>query len=235
MNNRLALASALLCALLLEPLLGVADESESIVATNIAGSVSVQSTSGTQRDIVSTQVLHSGDIVSTGSDSLAVVRLADVGRVLLGPATTATTFSRGADLSLQVAAGTVCVHSEKPVVNISTGSLSVMASTPAIFDLEQNSGDSKIAIYQGAVFVKSSSGSTKILRAGTAATTSSDGVAHSIPLASLSQDFAALNCPESAVPAPVLPAARGAEPQAQPAPSSPLSTPSSGGGGAGGG
>src|ERR1700736_2359407 len=116
-----------------------------IVATNLSGSVFVQSPSGTQRDLVSTQVLHSGDVVTTGDNSLAVIMLADVGKVTLGPTTSVTTFTKGTDLSLELGAGMLCVQTDKPGVSVNAGSMTLAAiDRSTAFNLEQNTGDTKL-------------------------------------------------------------------------------------------
>ncbi|MDQ6766702.1 MAG: FecR domain-containing protein [Candidatus Eremiobacteraeota bacterium] len=191
--------------LLAPPALGGAFEPAVMVATNIAGDVSVQSASGARRVLVTTQVLHSGDVLTTADNSLAVVRLADVGKVTLGPATTAATFSNGTDLSLQLSAGTLCVQSERPLVSINAGSVTVAATVrSSIFNLEQNNGDTKMAVYRGTVSAATPDHATT-LRAGAAAASAPGVDVHSIPLASIHEDFAALNCPDASVVNSVLP------------------------------
>jgi len=168
-----------------------------IVATNLSGSVFVQSPSGSQRDLVSTQVLHSGDVVTTGDDSLAVIMLADVGKVTLGPTTTVTTFTKGMDLSMELGAGTLCVQTDKPGVSVNAGSITLDAvDRSTAFNLEQNTGDTKLAVYKGTVRAVTPDDSPIILRAGAAAASSSGVAVHEIPLASIAVDFAALNCPD---------------------------------------
>jgi len=168
-----------------------------IVATNLSGSVFVQSPSGSQRDLVSTQVLHSGDVVTTGDDSLAVIMLADVGKVTLGPTTTVTTFTKGTDLSIELGAGTLCVQTDKTGVSVNAGSITLDAvDRSTAFNLEQNTGDTKLAVYKGTVRAVTPDDSPIILHAGAAAASSSGVAVHEIPLASIAVDFAALNCPE---------------------------------------
>ena len=168
-----------------------------IVATNLSGSVFVQSPSGSQRDLISTQVLHSGDVVTTGDDSLAVIVLADVGKVTLGPTTTVTTFTKGTDLSMELGAGTLCVQTDKPGVSVNAGSITLAAvDRSTAFNLEQNTGDTKLAVYKGTVRAVTPDDSPITLHAGAAAASSSGVAVHEIPLASIAVDFAALNCPE---------------------------------------
>ena len=168
-----------------------------IVATNLSGSAFVQSPSGSQRDLVSTQVLHSGDIVTTGDDSLAVIMLADVGKVTLGPTTSVTTFTKGTDLSMELGAGMLCVQTDKPGVSVNAGSMTLAAiDRSTAFNLEQNTGDTKLAVYKGTVRATTADDSPLTLHAGAAAASSSGVAVHEIPLASIAVDFAALNCPE---------------------------------------
>jgi hypothetical protein len=198
MSNKLfAVAAVLAAAVVLSGAHRAPPDPPVIVATNLSGSVSVQSPSGSQRDLVTTQVLHSGDVVTTGDNSLAIIQLADVGKVTLGPTTTATTFTKGTDLSVEVAAGLVCVQADKPGVSVNAGSVLVASTDKStIFDLEQNSGDTRFAVYRGAVNATTPDNSPSTLRAGAAAASSPGGTVHQIPLASIEVDFAPLNCPE---------------------------------------
>lgn len=169
-----------------------------IMATNLSGSVSVQSPGGTQRDLVTTQILHSGDVVVTGDDSLATIMLADVGRVTLGPTTTVTAFTKGTDLSVALDAGMLCVQTDKPGVSVSAGSVTLAAvDKTTAFNLEQNTGDTKLAVYKGSVRATTPDDSPLTLRAGAAAASSSGVAVHQIPLASIAVDFAALDCPQA--------------------------------------
>jgi hypothetical protein len=168
-----------------------------IMATNLSGSVSVQSPGGTQRDLVSTQILHSGDVVVTGDDSLAMIMLADVGTVTLGPTTTVTAFTQGTDLSMALGAGMLCVQTDKPGVSVSAGSVTLAAvDRSTAFNLEQNSGDTKLAVYKGSVRAATPDDNPIMLRAGAAAASSSGVAVHQIPLASIAVDFTALDCPQ---------------------------------------
>lgn len=227
MSNKIAQCIAAFAALLmLVPALGIGAEPKVMVATNTSGRVTVQSANGVRRNIVSTQVLHSGDSLSTADNSLATVQLADVGKVKLGPTTTATTYSRSGELDVHLASGSMCVQSEQPAVSIYAGGVSLAAANPStIFDLEQNTGDTKVAVYQGSVTATTPGNPPKQLPAGTAAAAAPGGTVHSISLASINVDFAGLDCPAPAV----AEAALALGPAAPPAASG-----SSSGGGVGG-
>jgi len=186
--------------LLLIPTLSISAEQKVMVATNASGRVMLQSTNGTRRSVVSTQVLHSGDSLTTAENSLATVQLADVGKVKLGPTTTATTYSRSGELDVHIAQGSACVQSEQPAVAIYAGGVSLSAASPStIFDLEQNTGDTKVAVYQGSVTATTPGATPKQLPAGTAAAAAPGGTVHPISLASINVDFASLDCPAPAV------------------------------------
>jgi len=200
MSKRLVVVAALLVAVMVSgPAAGNPKQVEPpvIVATNLSGSAFVQSPGGSQRDLVSTQVLHSGDVVTTGDDSLAIIVPADVGRVTLGPTTTVTTYTKGTDLSMELGAGTLCVQTDKPTVSVNAGSVTLAAvDKSTTFDLEQNTGDTKLAVYKGTVRATAPDDSPLTLGAGTAAASSSGVSVHQIPPSSIAVDFAALNCPD---------------------------------------
>ncbi|MBV8670300.1 MAG: hypothetical protein JO098_00930, partial [Candidatus Eremiobacteraeota bacterium] len=63
------------------------------VVTNVSGTVVVRSANGVSRDVISTRIMHPGDTLVTGVDSLALVSLADTGSVRLGPGSTASAAS----------------------------------------------------------------------------------------------------------------------------------------------
>ncbi len=201
--------------LLLVPTLGIATEQKVMVATNTSGRVTVQSPNGVKRSIVSTQVLHSGDSLTTADNSLATVQLADVGKVKLGPITTATTYVRSSELDVHIASGSACVQSEQPAVAIYAGGVSLAAAAPStIFDLEQNTGDTKVAVYEGSVTATTPGSTPKQLAAGTAAAAAPGGAVHPISLASINVDFAALDCPAHAIAQAALAMAPGEQPAA---------------------
>ncbi|HEV2037274.1 MAG TPA: hypothetical protein VGQ96_01610, partial [Candidatus Eremiobacteraceae bacterium] len=95
--------------------------------------------------------------------------------------------------------------------SISAGSVKVAATAKSsIFNLEQNNGDTKMAVYRGTVSAATPDHTTT-LRAGAAAASAPGTEVRSIPLASIQEDFAALNCPDASVVNSVLP-----QPTAQP-------------------
>jgi len=186
--------------LLLIPALSISAEQKVMVATNTSGRVTLQGANGVRRSVVSTQVLHSGDSLTTAENSLATVQLADVGKVKLGPTTTATTYSRSGELDVQITQGSACVQSEQPAVAVYAGGVGLAAASPStIFDLEQNTGDTKVAVYQGSVTATTPGTAPKQLPAGTAAAAAPGGTVHPISLASINVDFASLDCPAPAV------------------------------------
>lgn len=168
------------------------------VVTNIAGAVSLQGAGGMRRDVISSQIVHSGDVLVTGLNSLAILGLADVGRVRLGPATTATASLSAAGLALSLHSGLVCVQADAPGTRIDAGQLSFASSRKAtIFNLLRNTAGTTVAVYQGQV--KASGGDTvRTFDAGSAAHISGTHLA-SIQLANAHPQFAALRCPDSSV------------------------------------
>ena len=95
-------ALAAICIIcVLAPSLTVAQTSTAPIATNISGAVVVRSSTGGRHDLVTFQVLHPGDVIVTSLNSLAMVSLADVARVLLGPTTMARTYASECSISSQ--------------------------------------------------------------------------------------------------------------------------------------
>lgn len=170
------------------------------VATKLSGSVTVQTSDGAQHEVITSKLLHSGDIVSTGPDSLAVVDLADVGRVLIGPASAARTQTLASGLSVQITSGLLCLESKTPTVSVNAGALKVEATDAStIFDLVRTDNATKIAVYRGTVGLIMNGTSAGMLRAGEAAISSHDGAPTQATLTSVNADFAALHCPDEAV------------------------------------
>lgn len=168
------------------------------VVTNITGNVAVLSGTGARRDVLSSQILHSGDVLITGMNSLAIIRLVDVGRVRLGPATTATALRDAGGLLVRLHVGALCVQSDDAAVTIDAGALRLKSdSKAAIFNLVRTAAATDIAVYQGRVRTVLG-GTTATFDAGIAGRFSS-GRASRIPLASVRREFSALRCPDNAV------------------------------------
>ncbi|HEV2038044.1 MAG TPA: hypothetical protein VGQ96_05490 [Candidatus Eremiobacteraceae bacterium] len=100
----------LLCAVALLPGIAVATQPIPPVATKISGSVSVLTPDGARHEVIASKILHSGDVVSTGPNSLAQVELADVGRVIVGPSSATSARTTGTSLSLQISSGLLCLQ-----------------------------------------------------------------------------------------------------------------------------
>lgn len=217
--------AAWLCLLLvLYPTIGAAAATTAVpVVTNIAGAVALRSPGGSSRDIFSSQLVHSGDLLMTGVDSLAVVNLADVGRVRLGPGTTATTASSGTNLTFAIAAGSMCAEAEHPAITIQSGALTVSAASDGtIFDLSKDASGTKLAVFQGQVTTQLNGKAATTLKTGQAVATTHDGTPAPVPLESIATTFAVLHCPDDSIVAQAM------------APPGPTPAPSSGGSGGGG-
>ncbi|MDQ6781566.1 MAG: hypothetical protein M3Z37_10500, partial [Candidatus Eremiobacteraeota bacterium] len=120
--------------------------------TNITGAVALLSSTGARRDVLSSQILHSGDVLITGMNSLAIIGLADVGRVRLGPATTATALSDDGGLLVRLHVGALCVQSDASAVKIDAGALHLKSDGKAtLFNLVRSATTTDIAVYQGRV------------------------------------------------------------------------------------
>lgn len=175
------------------------------VATNIAGSVAVQTANGSE-EVSSTRILRSGEAVITGVDSSAIVSLADVARVMLGSGTTLTTFSDGTTLSLQLVSGELCVQSSRPRVTVVAGSLSLLPTDPStIYDLSYAQNRTELLVYRGSVATKVNGASPTIVKAGTAAAILNSGAPRPADVSTVNADFNALHCPDPSIVAQVIP------------------------------
>jgi phage baseplate assembly protein gpV len=188
------------------PLVAIAQNSYP-VATNLQGSVAIVGLDGVTRNVASTRLVHSGETVLTGVDSMAAVDLADVGRVLLGPATKATTYSDGSMLSFQLATGALCVQSQQTNVSVDAGPLTVKPATSnTVFDLGRMESRTELAVYQGSVSetVNGVQAPAPVAK-GSAQVVSSQG-SQPADMRAVSADFSNLGCPEASI-------IRGALPQ----------------------
>ncbi len=184
----------------------VAAETAFPVATNIAGSVAVQTANGSTEEVSSTRILRSGEAVITGVDSSAIVSLADVARVLLGSGTTLTTFSDGTTLSLQLVSGEVCVQSSRPKVSVVAGSLSLLPTDPStIYDLSYAQNRTELLVYRGGVATKVNGAGPTMVKAGTAAAILNSGAPRPADVSAVNADFSALHCPDPSIVAQVIP------------------------------
>ncbi len=175
------------------------------VATNIAGSVAVQTANGSE-EVSSTRILRSGEAVITGVDSSAIVSLADVARVMLGSGTTLTTFSDGTTLSLQLVSGELCVQSSRPTVTVVAGSLSLLPTNPStIYDLSYAQNRTELLVYRGSVATKVNGANPTTVKAGTAAAILNSGAPRPADVSTVNADFSALHCPDPSIVAQVLP------------------------------
>ena len=194
------------------------------VVTNISGAVSVRGRDGVSRDVLSSRIIHSGDTLITGVDSLALVNLADVGSVRIGPASTAMASVSASSLFVNISSGSACAQALSRGVTIAAGLLTFAADDQtAIFSLIRDSNTTTIAVYQGSLTArlgKSSSSKPITFNAGEAAISSGNGALQHVALDSVQPSFAALKCPDDDVIARIMPT---------PAPSG-----GHGGGGAGG-
>src|ERR1700680_2092804 len=97
------------------------------VVTNVSGAVVVRSAGGTSRDVLNSRIVHAGDTLVTGVNSLAVLSLADVGTIRLGPGSTARALATASSLSLGLDAGSMCAQAQTRAITIHGGSLAVAA------------------------------------------------------------------------------------------------------------
>jgi FecR protein len=195
------LAGIALAALVAQsgPLIATAQNSYP-VATNLQGSVAIVGLDGTTHNVTSTRLVHSGETVLTGVDSMAIVDLADVGRVLLGPATKATTYSDGTKLAFQLATGALCVQSQQTNASVDAGPLTVKPVTSnTVFDIGRTQSRTELAVYQGSVS-ETANGvqATALLAKGSAQVLSGQGP-QPADMRAVSADFSNLGCPEASI------------------------------------
>jgi len=192
------------------------------VVTNVSGTVVVRSSNGVSRDVISTRIMHPGDTLVTGVDSLALVSLADTGSVRLGPGSTATAASTASTLSLDLSSGSVCAQAISTGVSVQSGGLSLAAAdSTSIFSLIRDANNTTIAVYQGQVTASLGGKTPWTFSAGDAAVSSNGSNPVKVPIESVQPQFAALHCPDEALINRVVPS---------PAPGASAASHSSGGG-----
>ncbi len=176
------------------------------VVTNVSGAVVVRSASGVSRDVLSSRIVHPGDTLVTGVDSIALLSLADVGSVRLGPGSTATASSTPTSLAVSLDLGSVCAQAQSRGVTVQTGGLSLAAGDDtAIFSLIRDADSTTIAVYQGQISAGLHGKPPAILHAGEAAVSSHGGSPVQVPIQTVQPQFAALKCPDDAIIAKVVP------------------------------
>ncbi len=232
---RIWIALISICSLLL-PATAIADPvttTTAPVVTNIAGLLTIRGHNGSAHDVVSVQVLSAGDTLMTGVDGLAIVNLANVGRVRMGPGSTAQLSDRLHQLSLGLSTGSLCVSADGPNVSIATSDIDLTAgSTPTIFNIEKLISETKVIVYSGALSASRHGEAVGVFKAGDALGVSRRRGVEKLPASVVQPDFSTLRCPDDAVIAHLKlqpPATASETPQEQPAGSD------HGGGGGGGG
>jgi hypothetical protein len=176
------------------------------VATNLSGSVAIQSAGGAIREVSSTLILRSGDAVLTGVNSFAVVSLADIGRVVLGPGTSAVTTFTGSSLQLSLRSGLACVQAQQTSLHATSGQLGLVPGTPStIFDLSRTADQTEIAVYQGKVAATINAVEKGTYSTGMAAVSHAGQTLAPADIATVNADFSGLGCPDQSVVAAALP------------------------------
>ncbi len=177
------------------------------VVTKLSGAVSVRGRDGVSNEIISSRIIHSGDVLMTGIDSRAIINLADVGGVRIGPTSTVTASVANNSLSVNVSAGSACAQALGHGVNIVAGPLTLSpAEDSSIFSLIRTPDATTVAVYQGSVTARTSANAAKplVFKAGEAAV-SSGGNPQQVSLASVQPAFNALQCPDPDIVQSVLP------------------------------
>jgi hypothetical protein len=195
------------------------------IVSKLSGAVSVRGKDGVSNDVISSRIIHSGDVLMTGVDSLALINLADVGSIRIGPASTALAKVVAQTLTVDVSSGSACAQAVSKGVEVVAGPMQFWsADDNAIFSLIRTQAATTLAVYQGSVTVtvgETGHARTMSFKAGEAASSSGAGLSQ-VPLSSVQPSFDALQCPAPDIIAQVMP--------------SPVPSPSAGGhgGGAGG-
>lgn len=176
------------------------------VVTNVSGAVVVRSAGGTSRDVVNSRIVHAGDTLVTGVDSLAVLSLADVGTIRLGPGSTAHALGTASSLSLGLDTGSMCAQAQTRAITIHAGNLAIAAGDDtSIFSLIRNANETTIAVYQGQISATLGNKSTTVLREGEAAVSTHSGNPVQVPIQSVQPQFSALKCPDDIIIARAMP------------------------------
>ncbi len=178
------------------------------VVTNISGAVVVRTGGGVSHDVLASRIVHSGDTLVTGVDSLAALSLADVGKIQLGPGSTATASATATSLGMSLDSGSLCAQAQSPAISVKAGPLSIAAGDEtAIFSLLRTPESTTIAVYQGQISTTLSGKNSIALHAGEAAVSSHNGSPVQVPIETVQPSFAALKCPDDAIIARAVPSA----------------------------
>jgi hypothetical protein len=192
------------------------------VVSKTKGTLSVRPSTDQEHEVSTAQRTREGDTLKTLSGSLADIALADHARVRLGPQTTTRVLSTDGGLTLQLAQGGLCVVATSGQVGISAGGTLATALAPVIYSVQHDSaGLTLLAVYRGEV----RTGGIRA-RAGQAYSFDKTGNETEVPISSVADQLASLECPDPSVIAETLPI-EATPPVASPGPT--------GGGGGGGG
>ena len=192
------------------------------VVSKTKGTLSVKPSTDQEHEVSTAQRTREGDTLKTLSGSLADIALADHARVRLGPKTTTRVLSTDGGLTLQLAQGGLCVVATSGQVGISSGGTLTTASAPVTFSvLRDSAGLTLLAVYRGEV----RTGGIRA-HAGQAYSLDKGGNETEVPISSIAEALAPLECPDPSV---------IAETQPNEAPPPAASPGTKGGGGGGGG
>ncbi len=193
-----------------------------IVVTTTKGKLSVKPETGQEHEVTTAQRTLVGDTLETSAASLADIALADAARMRLGPLTKARVLRTDGSLTLDLAQGGVCIVATSGQVGVTSGVTLTTATAPAIYSVARDSaGATVLAVYKGQV---RTGGVTA--EAGQAYSFTPAGGETAVPLSSLSEGLAPLECPDPAIVADAV---------AREAPIPKPAAGASGGGGGGGG
>ncbi|MDQ2818563.1 MAG: hypothetical protein M3T49_10220 [Candidatus Eremiobacteraeota bacterium] len=193
-------AGALASATLLPASAAQTDVPPLPLVTNISGVLMLRSPHQAAHDVASSHLLHRGDVVMTGIDGLAAVSLFGVGKVRLGPGTTAQVLQLRDRLSIHLTSGSLCVQADAPRINIVVARVVLRASTAGTgFKIENRYDGAKLAIDRGLVTAIVRGKPVGTIKAGDSVALSSQGDTKKIPSSSIERDFAALHCSQDTV------------------------------------
>jgi hypothetical protein len=202
------------------------------VVRRLDGTLIVSDIAGNQHRVASTQRVTAGESITTSSDASAELLLADVGRARLGAQTSALVASDNGTFRFVLSNGTACVIAESKSVEVAVGHVLVrVEKVPAVFGLEREAPNVRLAVYAGSVSVSNQSNGSDVLATGEARVGGDGNPLAPAQLALVNSDFVGLQCADQAAiaaalatPLPGVPATPLATPVPTP-PATPVATP----------
>lgn len=199
------------------------------VVRRLDGTLTVSDIAGNQHRVASTQRVTAGESITTSSDASAELLLADVGHARLGALTSALVASDNGTFRFALSNGTACVTAESKSVEVAVGHVLVrVQKVPAVFGLERETVNVRLAVYAGSVSVTNLTNGSDVLTTGEARVGADGKPLLPAQLAVVNSEFVGLQCADQAAIAAAVatpPAAPSGKPTAAPS-APPLAAPS---------